>query len=41
MGGHEFEVRFTLESIPQIKVEFEGTVKVNDFEIEAQEGKII
>jgi hypothetical protein len=41
MFGHEFEVRFTLKSIPQIKSLFEGTVKIDDFEIEAQEGKIV
>jgi hypothetical protein len=40
MYGHEFEVHFTLKSIPQIKDEFEGTVKVDDFEIETQGGKI-
>jgi len=40
MFGHEFEVRFTLKSTPQIKDEFEGTVKVDDFEIETQGGKI-
>jgi len=40
MFEHEFEVRFTLKSIPQIKLSFEGTVKINDFEIEVQEGKI-
>jgi hypothetical protein len=40
MCTHEFEVRFTLKSIPQIKDEFEGAVKVDDFEIETQEGKI-
>jgi hypothetical protein len=40
MCAHEFEVRFTLKSIPQIKDEFEGTVKVDDFEIETQGGKI-
>jgi hypothetical protein len=38
MCAHEFEARFTLKSIPQIKDEFEGGVKVDDFEIETQEG---
>jgi hypothetical protein len=41
MSEHEFEVRFTLKSAPQIKLLFEGAVKIDDFEIEAQEGKIV
>jgi hypothetical protein len=41
MSGHEFEARFTLKSIPQTKDDFEGIVKIDDFEIEAQGGKIV
>jgi len=41
MCVHEFEVRFTLKSIPQTKDDFEGIVKIDDFEIEAQGGKIV
>jgi len=40
MIEHEFEVRFTLKSSPQIKKSFEGSVKVDDFELEEKEGKI-
>jgi hypothetical protein len=41
MFRHEFEVRFTLKSIPQIKLLFEWGVKIDDFEIEVQDGKIV
>ena len=41
MFGHEFEVRFNLKSDSQIKLLFEGAVKIGDFEIETQEGKIV
>ena len=40
MFEHEFEVHFTLKSIPQIKLSFEGSVKIDDFELEEKEGKI-
>jgi hypothetical protein len=41
MFEHEFEVCFTLKSIPQMKISFEGSVKIDDFKIEAQDGKIV
>jgi hypothetical protein len=41
MSEHEFEVRFNLKSDSQIKLLFEGAVKIGDFEIETQEGRIV